>query len=410
MPAPARSLSSILLLLLSAAAQAGGLWIRDFGDESQGRVAAGEAAGTESAGTVARNPAGMALLDESQWAGAAFALYGDIEFDIGSSDPLLGTNDGGTIGSTAPAGGIGYVRKLNDRWSVGIGAAGLTGAQIEYNDGWVGRYQAQRVELLGIAVAPAISWQATEKLSLGIGLPIFYTDLELDVAIPNVQDPILGPDGQAKLDGDDTNVGVQLGAIYQFNDRTRLGVMYLSEYEQQFGGDVDLDLEVGSATVAVQTDLTFAQLVRVGLAHELNQELTLYLGAGWEDWSAMKEVLISGETQGVSIPTNWDDTWHASAGFRWRKGDGFEFQMGLAYDSNPVDNEDRRADLPLDRQIRIGTSASWQHNKRWRIGTFLTLIDLGDAEIGSAELFDGDYDPNRIFIVGANLQFYPQRR
>jgi long-chain fatty acid transport protein len=43
----------------------------------------------------------------------------------------------------------------------------LPGAQIDYNDGWVGRYQAQRVELLGVAAVPAISWQATDKLSLG---------------------------------------------------------------------------------------------------------------------------------------------------------------------------------------------------------------------------------------------------
>jgi long-subunit fatty acid transport protein len=84
-------------------------------------------------------------------------------------------------------------------------------------------------------------------------------------------------------------------------------------------------------------------------------------------------------------------------------------QFGVAYDSSPVDNEDRRADLPVDRQWRVSTSASWQHNKRWRYGTFLTYMDLGSSNISSSDFFDGDYDKNRIFMIGANLQFFPRR-
>jgi long-chain fatty acid transport protein len=400
---------SIVLLFTASLSHAGGLWIRDFGSVSQGRSNAGEAAGVESAGTVAHNPAGMALLKENEMAASGFALIGDIEFDIDNTTPPAGDNDGGTIGSTAPAGGLGYVHKLNERWSVGIGVAGFTGAQLDYNDDWVGRYQAQRVELLGIAAVPAISWQATDKLSLGLALPVLYTDLELDVAIPNLQDPINGPDGQASLDGDDTNVGVQAGAIYEFTDRTRLGVMYMTKFDQSFSGGVDLDLAVGSATVAVNTDLTFAEMVRVGLAHAINDHYTLYLGAGWENWSEFADVLITGESNSVSLPTNWKDTWHVSSGIRYRKSDGFEMQFGAAYDSSPVDNEDRRADLPVDRQWRVSTSASWQHNKRWRYGTFLTYMDLGSSNISSSDFFDGDFDKNRIFMIGANLQFFPRR-
>jgi hypothetical protein len=67
------------------------------------------------------------------------------------------------------------------------------------------------------------------------------------------------------------------------------------------------------------------------------------------------------------------------------------------------------ADLPVDRQWRVSTSASWQHNKRWRYGTFLTYMDLGSSNISSSDFFDGDYDKNRIFMIGANLQFFPRR-
>jgi long-chain fatty acid transport protein len=404
----AKSLCTVSLLLLSAGSHAGGLWIRDFGTSAQGRANAGEAAGVESAGTVAHNPAGMALLKENEFAASGFALVGDTEFDINTTTPLAGTGDGGSAASTTPAGGMSYVHKISERWSAGFAVAGFTGASLDYGDDWVGRYQATKVELLGVAAVPGISWQATEKLSLGLALPILYTDLELDVAIPNLQVPG-GPDGSASIDGDDTNVGIQAGAIYQFTDSTRLGVMYMSKFDQQFSGALELDIAVGSQEVSVDTDLTFAEMVRVGLAHQLNEEYTLYLGAGWENWSELANILISGEENSATIQTNWEDTWHVSSGIRYQRSNGFEMQFGVAYDSSPVENEDRRADLPVDRQIRIGTSASWQHSKRLRIGTYITYIDLGSAEIGSSQFWEGDYDPNRIFMVGANLHFYPGR-
>jgi long-chain fatty acid transport protein len=363
----------------------------------------------ESAGTVAHNPAGLSLLEHNEFAASGFALIGDIEFDLGRTTPVSGTNDGGSIGSTAPAGGLGYAHHLNDRWTLGFAIAGLTGAEMEYNDDWAGRYQAQKVSLIGIAVVPGIAWQATEKLSLGLALPIMYTKLELDVAIPNLANPITGPDGQANIDGDDTNVGVQLGAIYEFNDRTRLGVMYMSEFEQSMSGGVDIDVQMGSASVNADTDMTFAQMVRVGLAHELNTRYTLYLGAGWEDWSAMNDVLISTESGGLSIPTNWDDTWHVSAGLKYRHNDAWEWQAGVAYDSGPVDNKDRRADLPVDRQIRLATGFTWTKSARWRFGGYFTYMDLGSAHIGTSNFFDGEYDPNRIFLLGGNLQYFPGR-
>ncbi len=228
------TLCAMTLVFAASTVEAGGLWIRDFGTTAQGRASAGEAAGVKSAGTVAHNPAGLALLEKNEFAASGFAFVGDIEFDVKRTTPVAGTGDGGDLGSTAPAGGLGYAHKLNERWTLGFSVAGLTGAEVEYDDDWVGRYQAQKVTLVGIAAVPGIAWRATDKLSIGLALPVLYTDLELDVAIPNLADPINGPDGQASIDGDDTNVGVQLGAIYQFNQRTRVGLMYLSEFDQSF--------------------------------------------------------------------------------------------------------------------------------------------------------------------------------
>ena len=47
-----------VFLLAGAPAQAGGLWLNEFGDFSGGRAAAGAAAGTGDAAAILYNPAG----------------------------------------------------------------------------------------------------------------------------------------------------------------------------------------------------------------------------------------------------------------------------------------------------------------------------------------------------------------
>ena len=72
-----------------------------------------------------------------------------------------------------------------------------------------------------------------------------------------------------------------------------------------------------------------------------------------------------------------------------------------------MDSNDRRADLPVDQQVRLATGVIWTRDERWRVGGFLELIDLGSADLESGVFFGGAYDPNRIFMVGVNFQYFP---
>ena len=78
---------------------------------------------------------------------------------------------------------------MNDRWTFGISAAGLTGGVFDYDDNWAGRFQATDVDLIGVAEMPAVSFKANEMISVGLALPVMYSDLELKIRIPNPNDP-----------------------------------------------------------------------------------------------------------------------------------------------------------------------------------------------------------------------------
>ncbi len=83
---------------------------------------------------------------------------------------------------------------------------------------------------------------------------------------------------------------------------------------------------------------------------------------------------------------------------------------GFAYDSSPVDNEDRTPDMPLDRQLRYAIGAQYEYSNDITISAAYELMDGGDAKINqdqgplTGEL-KGEYDPNQIHFFNINASW-----
>ena len=54
---------------------------------------------------------------------------------------------------------------INPQWSFGLGVNAPFGLKTEYDDGWLGRYQALKSEIKTINVNPALSWQVTPNFA-----------------------------------------------------------------------------------------------------------------------------------------------------------------------------------------------------------------------------------------------------
>ena len=192
----------VALMAGSSASIAGGLWVNEFGDFAGGRAAAGAAAGVDEAMTIAYNPASITRIEGSQLFVSAGAIFGEMKFDVGYSDPGNGDEAGGDAGQTVPDASLAYVHDFgSDKWSAGIALGGLSGAGMDYDDDWVGRYQATEVSLLVMALSPTVAYQVSEGLSLGVSVQALYADLNLDFAVPRVNPAV--PDGEGSIDGDD---------------------------------------------------------------------------------------------------------------------------------------------------------------------------------------------------------------
>ena len=384
------------------AAQAGGLWLNHYGDFAGARASAGAAAGGDEATTIIHNPATAAFLEGSQTFVSGGIIVPDVQFEIAESTPMAGTNDGGDAGLNAPAASFAYVHgDRDDRWRWGVYSGGFAGAGLEYDADWVGRFQATDVEILVLAFGAALSYRVTDSFSIGIAPQVSYATLDLGLRVPS---PDLMAESPASIDGDDIAFSFNVGAVWQATERTRIGLDYQSEVELDFDGELQADAP--GVRIDSNTEIPLAQRVRLGVNHQLNDDLSLWLTLGWDDWSALDAIFVSLPEQEGSLEKNWDDTYQYGAGIQYRLNERWEIAGGISYDTNPVDARDRTADLPIDRQMRYNLGARYQMRDDLRIGSYINYTDLGDARI-QARFWSGEYSDNSVieFVVNVSWLF-----
>lgn len=409
-------------VLLATPSYGGGLYIGEFGQPNMGASRAGAQALAEDASTAWQNPAGMAFLGEKKSMITALVVDSKTKFDqaepVSSRPPAVAdaqgnrpASNGGDAGDTAFGGGFFHANLINEKWSWGISLASISAAVLEYDDqdDFAGRYYAQEVNLFTATVMPVLSYRVNNDFSLGLGVPVMYAELELDVAIPG---PVAGgPEGKAEVeDGDDVIVGVNASAMWQVNDSLRLGVIYQSETELDFDSNLDITLPpgVGRNNVQSSVEFTFPQTIRLGATQDLSESVTLLAGVAWEDWSAFDDIFISTPMGGGALPREWDDTWNISLGARWQRTPTWTHYVGVSYDTDPTNAQDRTADMPIDEQWRYSLGTTFHRDNGHAINLSLTYADYGEAEIdnggsrpvsGAPWTLTGDYSTNRLVFL-----------
>ncbi|MHC4132180.1 MAG: OmpP1/FadL family transporter [Planctomycetota bacterium] len=393
----------VLTLLLSNTVLGGGLYLEsEFGTPSMGAAGAGAEAEAWDASTSWHNPAGMTRIDGSELMLTGGLGYSRVKFDRDFVFPAITGGDGGNAGGYFPLGGLFYVHSLSEDWKFGLSVYSTSGAALDYDDEWAGRFLVQDVTIFTATIAPSLAYRINDELSVAGTFGAVYGDIEYDLFIPGVGG-LPGPT-TATLDGDDWQYGYGFSTLYEISETTRVGALYWSEVEFEFSGDLDV---TGVGGVGSDLDLPLAQFVRGGVYHQLDEKWALVGTVAWEDWSTMDNILISTDGGGgASLSRNWSDTFHYAGGVHYRPKDKWLIRAGVGYDTNPVDSTDRTPDMPIDRQVRYATGVQYEYSETLTLGASFEYIDLGSAKI-NRPLFKGEYEDNDMYVAGvfANWKF-----
>jgi long-chain fatty acid transport protein len=390
---PTLALALVLVALpLGQTALAGGLYLSEFATADMGTANAGSSARAGDAATAFANPAGMTYLGDHQAALGIAPGYGVIKFDQSSDTPVAGNNGGNQSGFIPLLSGA-YVHKLTERIYFGTGLLSKSGAGLDPRNDWVGRNENQDVTLFTLSIVPTIGIKVTDWLSVGAGPIITYAKLDWQV-----EGPLFGGRIKAK-DFDDVEAAAYVGALFQPRDNVRFGMTYKSETDLNLSGKIKNPL---LEPVNAGLKLPLPHAIQGDLWWDVTQEVTLTIGAGWEDWSSAKQVPLSTNFGTAQVRLNTKDTWKLRGGAYYHLNPEWTFQTGVSYDSSPLDNKDRIAGLPLDEQVRFGIGATHQLSDSIQLSTAFQYVWLGDGKLKTGSV-KGKFDDNSLFLVMFNV-------
>ena len=173
------TLTALGLILATANANAAGFHLREQSGAGLGNAFAGATAGAEDISYAYFNVAGLTRHKGTQMnLGATYiapeARARKIDGDNGSKENV------DNIVHAAVAPNMAFSHQLNDEVTLGLGVNVPFGMVTKYDDrNWAGADHGVTSKVTTVTTTPMVAWKATDKLSIGAGLPIQYFKAKL---------------------------------------------------------------------------------------------------------------------------------------------------------------------------------------------------------------------------------------
>jgi long-chain fatty acid transport protein len=409
-----------LVLTVSATAQAAGFGLIEQ-SVSMGNGFAGGAAAAEDASTIYFNPAGMTYLPDNQLVMGLHAARPSANFKNDGSTRAAGAGGGPTSGGNGGDGGswafipnFYYVKGISPNVKVGIAVSPLFGLKTEYDKDWVGRYHAIKSDLRTININPSIAFKANEKVSLGFGITAMRAEAELTNAVDFgtlLGGPIQGRDGLATIKGDDWAWGWNIGAIFQLDSATRLGMAYRSAIHEELEGTVRFsnvpaplaglsNFQNGDVTAKFVTP----ESVSASFVHNVNSQWDIMGDVIWTRWSRFKDLTVVRNTGGIvtSVPENWHNATRVGFGTSYKYNGDLKLRVGVAYDESPIpDSTFRTPRVPDSDRIWLSLGLNYKVSPTSSIDVAYTHISFKGSKqnkvndagvVALQDTLKGDYD------------------
>lgn len=451
------ALAITALSLASAPAHSAGFLLNESSASGLGNAFAGGAAAAEDASTLWSNAAGISNLKMSQLAGALHVITPSMKFNnqasVAASQQSLG-GEGGDAGGPNFVPNLYFAMPINQAWSFGVGFTAPWGLVTEYDDGWMGRFQAVRSSIKTMNFNPAVSWKVAPNFALGLGLnaqriegeftnQVNYSGALLSAAAAAGIAPgsatfnaiaaaTPGLESSAVVKGSDWGFGWNIGLLWDLDANSRLGFSYRSRVSHTLGGDATftnpalptlppaLAPVVAGLANAVNTtalynsgissDVKMPEIVNMSYFRTIGS-WDIMADAQWTGWSAIQDLTFvrdDGKTL-QSTPENFKDAWKLAVGVNWRPDGQWTVRGGLAYDQSPVQAEFRTARLPdADRTwLTVGGQYKMSNALKFDFGAAYIWVSSGqinnnggDPSGRSYGVLNGHYHSNTVILSG----------
>jgi long-chain fatty acid transport protein len=421
-------------------AAASGYALREQSAVGQGTSFAGATARADDPSFMFFNPAALGYLAGYQAALVGSYIRPEANVDSGTAtraaifgnSPIAGTLGGdAALDAFVPA--VYSSAQLSPELAIGLSVTSPFGLVTKYDTDFIGRYHALTSTLRTFNVAPTISYRPVPWFSIGASLQVQHAYSRISSAVDfGAAGAAFGlvpgsRDGRATVRGDDIAVGWTVGAVWEPQDGTRVGLSFRSALFHKLEGDGyfegappgPLANSVNFRNTDVRAKLTTPEMLSLGIAQRVGARWTLLSDLSWTNWSRFRELRVdyaSGRAPYVS-EQNWRDTWSLALGAEYQATEALRLRAGVAYDQSPARDAYRTPRIADSDRYWLSIGASYRVLRNVELTAAYTHIFADDAKVrlrdqgpGTNDFLRGNLDLNYsasvdIVAVQARLMF-----
>ena len=411
------TLTALSTLLLSTSAMAAGFHLREQSAAAQGNAYAGATAGAENGSYAYYNVAGITRQKGMQvnMGGTYIAPRATAKNVRGQSGERGADVENVVHAAVSPNGTVSY--QLNDKAFAAIAANSQFGMITKYDPQWVGSDHGITSDLKSGTITPMFAYKATDKLSLGAGVQMQYVWAHL------TSSSTLAPGVRVNnitTNGNDFDMGYQLGALYEFTDSTRVGVGYRSEINHKLKGKMKssgspISLFNDRTNQKISAKLTTPAMLSMGVYHDVNEKWAVMAEYQRVFWSSFQNLTFKSQNGGYTISNvkeNWRDTNFYSIGTSYMLDNQWKLRLGLAYDQSAVRYAHRTPRIPDSDRIWYSAGLGYQYNENLSFDIGYTYIQAHKAKMNTAVTQNSGYNASadysnsvKVFAFSLNYAF-----
>ena len=401
-------LAALPALLAPAPARGAGFGISEQNASATGRAGAFTAV-ADSPSAIYYNPAGLGLQK-----GLGIEAGITLIFPLGShEDPATGlVTDSESSVFYPPTVYASY--RLPERVAIGLGFFVPFGLGISWPEDWIGFEQIQSIDLQTYFINPTVAWSPFEWLSIGAGVDIVRSVVELKRGINFIDER-----GSLHAAGSAWGWGGNAGLLIRLlGGRLSFGLSYRSAVKLVFAGSADFTVPPAFALLLedqpIETSLTLPHTLSMGIAGKPASMVTLSADVTVTTWSTFKEFGLrfpedvgkpEGEKLSQSEPRNWRNVYAVRLGAEVRPPlKWLVLRAGLAYDRTPSPTNTLSPTLPDADRIEVAAGAGFLIPKGLSLDLAYMYIYFFERS-SSGEAFPATYRCSA-HLVGLTLGYH----
>ncbi|MBS0213613.1 MAG: outer membrane protein transport protein [Proteobacteria bacterium] len=429
---------AVVAALACTQAMASGFQIREDSIQGMSRSMAGSGSDWGDAAVVANNPAAMSLFNQTTVQTDLTLIDLSGHFTGGGVDalarPLTGGN-GGNLGDSAPVPAFHAIIPFGNGFTLGASVTAPFGLKTEYNDNtWVGRYQALKSDVRTVDFTLAGSYKFNDMFSVGASAIYQRLDAELTNAVDfgailtPAANPLFQPqsaDGTARIKGNDSNWGWDIGALFSPSKDTNIGLNYRARINHTINGNAYFNVPANVQAIfnlkgitafqntAAYTSVATPSVWTLSASQKLSDTFTLSASVERTNWSSLKQLVVSFANPAQPVSAEgffWKDTTAFAIGMDWQFDPHWVLRAGYGHDQTPTNNTWRDPRLPDGNRNQYSIGLGWMPNDKVSINAGYSYVSINKTSVNdlaaTGSTLVGTYNGDaNLFGVSATFAF-----